>query len=86
MDIVKRQICKKKLKYFFKIKNYINFSIIYLNQTDPDGSLSWLVKELFKCEYDGTFAHIMAHIPPSDLECLESWVINYYRIVNRFFF
>lgn len=48
--------------------------------------MSWLVNELVKCEYDGTAAHIMAHIPPGDIECLEGWAKNYYRVVNRFFF
>uniref|UniRef100_A0AC35U4T5 Sphingomyelin phosphodiesterase n=1 Tax=Rhabditophanes sp. KR3021 TaxID=114890 RepID=A0AC35U4T5_9BILA len=57
---------------------------LYLNQTDPDGSLSWLVKELFDAENKGNYVHILGHVPPGDAECLEGWARNYYRIINRF--
>ncbi|KAI1724453.1 calcineurin-like phosphoesterase domain-containing protein [Ditylenchus destructor] len=57
---------------------------LYINQTDPDQTLSWLVNELYKSEQMNQSAHIMAHIPPGDVECLEGWSRNYYRIVNRF--
>uniref|UniRef100_A0A0N4ZPK3 Sphingomyelin phosphodiesterase n=1 Tax=Parastrongyloides trichosuri TaxID=131310 RepID=A0A0N4ZPK3_PARTI len=57
---------------------------LYLNQTDPDESLSWLVNELYRAELDGVYVHILAHVPPGDGECLEGWSRNYYRIINRF--
>uniref|UniRef100_A0AAF5I0N5 Sphingomyelin phosphodiesterase n=1 Tax=Strongyloides stercoralis TaxID=6248 RepID=A0AAF5I0N5_STRER len=57
---------------------------LYLNQTDPDESLSWLVTQLYDSEKKGTYVHILAHIPPGNEECLEGWSRNYYRIVNRF--
>ncbi|KAL3113709.1 hypothetical protein niasHT_016799 [Heterodera trifolii] len=57
---------------------------IYINQTDPDGSLSWLVDQLWEAEKADESAYILAHIPPGDNECLESWSRNYYRIVTRF--
>ncbi|CEF68052.1 Sphingomyelin phosphodiesterase [Strongyloides ratti] len=57
---------------------------LYLNQTDPDESLSWLVNQLYDSEKKGIYVHILAHIPPGDGECLEGWSRNYYRIVNRF--
>lgn len=57
---------------------------IYINQTDPDGSLTWLVNQLWNAEKSGKAVYILSHIPPGDEECLESWSRNYYRIVVRF--
>ncbi|MFH4982743.1 hypothetical protein AB6A40_009452 [Gnathostoma spinigerum] len=57
---------------------------LYLNQTDPDTTLSWLVKQLYAAEMNEQYVHILAHIPPGNGECLEGWARNYYRIVNRF--
>lgn len=62
----------------------INFSWLRINETDPDGTLSWLVTELKQAESDGQYVHILSHIPPGDNECLESWARNYYKIVARF--
>uniref|UniRef100_A0A0K0DP58 Metallophos domain-containing protein n=1 Tax=Angiostrongylus cantonensis TaxID=6313 RepID=A0A0K0DP58_ANGCA len=59
-------------------------SFLYLNQSDPDGTMSWLVLELFKAELSGESVHILSHIPPGDSECLEGWARNYYRIIQRF--
>ncbi|VDK89165.1 unnamed protein product [Litomosoides sigmodontis] len=55
-----------------------------INETDPDGTLSWLVGELRGAEVDGQYVHILSHIPPGDGECVESWARNYYNIVARF--
>ncbi|VDN40966.1 unnamed protein product [Gongylonema pulchrum] len=57
---------------------------MYINQTDPDGTLAWLVQELQRAEEDEQYVHILSHIPPGDGECLESWARNYYKIVNRY--
>uniref|UniRef100_A0A915Q717 Saposin B-type domain-containing protein n=1 Tax=Setaria digitata TaxID=48799 RepID=A0A915Q717_9BILA len=57
---------------------------LYINQTDPDGILSWLVMELEKAELNGQYVHILSHIPPGNDECLESWARNYYKIIARF--
>uniref|UniRef100_A0A915CRE5 Sphingomyelin phosphodiesterase n=1 Tax=Ditylenchus dipsaci TaxID=166011 RepID=A0A915CRE5_9BILA len=57
---------------------------LYINQTDPDGTLAWLVSELYESERANQSIHIMAHVPPGDGECLEGWSRNYYRVVNRF--
>ncbi|KAF7637738.1 Sphingomyelin phosphodiesterase [Meloidogyne graminicola] len=54
---------------------------IYINQTDPDGSLTWLVNQLWDAEKNEKFVYILSHIPPGDEECLESWSRNYYRII-----
>ncbi|PAV87727.1 hypothetical protein WR25_03763 [Diploscapter pachys] len=59
-------------------------NFLYLNQSDPDGTMSWLVRELYASEKSGDAVHIMAHIPPGDGECLEGWARNYYRVVQRF--
>uniref|UniRef100_A0A9J2P5J3 Sphingomyelin phosphodiesterase n=1 Tax=Ascaris lumbricoides TaxID=6252 RepID=A0A9J2P5J3_ASCLU len=57
---------------------------LYLNETDPDGTLSWLVGELYQAENEKQYVHILSHIPPGNSECLEGWASNYYKIVNRF--
>ncbi|VDP01288.1 unnamed protein product [Heligmosomoides polygyrus] len=57
---------------------------LYLNQSDPDETMSWLVAELFKAELAGESVHLLSHIPPGDGECLEGWARNYYRVVQRF--
>ena len=61
----------------------IFLSFLYLNQSDPDGTMSWLVRELYASEKSGDAVHVMAHIPPGDGECLEGWARNYYRVVQR---
>jgi sphingomyelin phosphodiesterase len=60
-----------------------HFSWIYLNETDPDGTLAWLVEELTSAERLGQKVQILGHIPPGSGECMEGWAKNYYRIVNR---
>ncbi|GMR39737.1 hypothetical protein PMAYCL1PPCAC_09932, partial [Pristionchus mayeri] len=57
---------------------------IYLNQTDPDGTLSWLVSELLASEQKGEKVHIISHIPAGDNYCIKGWAHNFYEIVNRF--
>ncbi|EPB80531.1 Ser/Thr phosphatase family protein [Ancylostoma ceylanicum] len=63
----------KTVKYF-----------LYVNQTDPDGTLTWLIKQLKDAEAAGDLVHILAHIPGGDSEALEGWALNYYKVVNRF--
>uniref|UniRef100_A0A914E8U7 Sphingomyelin phosphodiesterase n=1 Tax=Acrobeloides nanus TaxID=290746 RepID=A0A914E8U7_9BILA len=60
-----------------------NFFLL-LNQTDPDGTMSWLIEQLAVAEYEGDKVQIVAHIPGSDGEAYEGWAINYYNAVNRF--
>ncbi|KJH49735.1 Ser/Thr phosphatase family protein [Dictyocaulus viviparus] len=57
---------------------------LYLNQSDPDGTMSWFVLELLKAELSGESVHVLSHIPPGDSECLEGWARNYYRVIQRF--
>ncbi|KAK6737109.1 hypothetical protein RB195_019668 [Necator americanus] len=57
---------------------------LYLNQSDPDQTMSWFAKELFEAEILGESVHVLSHIPPGDGECLEGWARNYYRIIQRF--
>ncbi|WKX93157.1 hypothetical protein Q1695_010864 [Nippostrongylus brasiliensis] len=57
---------------------------LYLNQSDPDGTMSWFVAELYKAELSGEAVHVLSHIPPGDGECLEGWARNYYRVIQRF--
>jgi len=57
---------------------------LYLNQTDPDDTLLWLVSELSASEAAGEKVHIISHIPGGDSYCFKTWAHNYYDIVNRF--
>ncbi|GMS90922.1 hypothetical protein PENTCL1PPCAC_13097, partial [Pristionchus entomophagus] len=57
---------------------------LYINQTDPDGTLTWLIDELLDSEAKGEKVHIISHIPAGDDFCLKGWAHNFYDIVNRF--
>ncbi|GMS92183.1 hypothetical protein PENTCL1PPCAC_14358, partial [Pristionchus entomophagus] len=61
----------------------INF-YIYINQTDPDDTLTWLISELLDSEAKGEKVHIISHIPAGLDVCLKGWSHNFYEIVNRF--
>ncbi|VDM74401.1 unnamed protein product [Strongylus vulgaris] len=61
----------------------INF-FLYVNQTDPDGTLTWLIQQLLAAESAGDFVQIVAHIPGGGSEALEGWALNYYKVINRF--
>uniref|UniRef100_A0A7E4W9P3 Sphingomyelin phosphodiesterase n=1 Tax=Panagrellus redivivus TaxID=6233 RepID=A0A7E4W9P3_PANRE len=61
----------------------VNF-YLYVNQTDPDGTMTWFLKQLADAEAAGDKVQIVAHIPGNDNEMLEGWAINYYHAVNRF--
>ncbi|CAL2032523.1 unnamed protein product [Caenorhabditis brenneri] len=65
---------------FCEVTNFF----LYLNQSDPDSSMSWFVKELYESELKGEKVYVLAHIPPGDSECLEGWAFNYYRVIQRF--
>lgn len=62
---------------------------LYLNDTDPDGTLNWLVAELLDAEERDRHVYILGHVPPGSQdiwfnECFSIWSKNYYDIVNRF--
>ncbi|KHJ94649.1 Ser/Thr phosphatase family protein, partial [Oesophagostomum dentatum] len=57
---------------------------LYINQTDPDATLQWLVEELADSERKGDKVHIISHIPPGDDYCLKGWSFNFFEIVKRF--
>ncbi|CAD5234594.1 unnamed protein product [Bursaphelenchus xylophilus] len=61
----------------------MNF-FLYLNQTDPDGTMTWFASELLQAEKRGEKVQILAHLPAGAGEMFEQWAINYYRLVNRF--
>jgi sphingomyelin phosphodiesterase len=63
--------------------DHLNFWL-YLNETDPDGMMSWLIDELKDAEKEGEKVHIMGHIPPGIPYTLAAWSMNYYEVVNRF--
>uniref|UniRef100_A0A914C5R2 Sphingomyelin phosphodiesterase n=1 Tax=Acrobeloides nanus TaxID=290746 RepID=A0A914C5R2_9BILA len=56
---------------------------LYINLTDPDYTLQWLVQELNDSESRGEKVHIIGHIS-SGASCLKAWSQNYYKIVNRY--
>uniref|UniRef100_A0A0N5BGH4 Metallophos domain-containing protein n=1 Tax=Strongyloides papillosus TaxID=174720 RepID=A0A0N5BGH4_STREA len=56
----------------------------YINQTDPDDTMSWLATELFESEKIGEKVHIISHIPPGSTYCLKGWSFNFYDLVYRF--
>uniref|UniRef100_A0A914PM50 Sphingomyelin phosphodiesterase n=1 Tax=Panagrolaimus davidi TaxID=227884 RepID=A0A914PM50_9BILA len=57
---------------------------LFINQTDPDGTMTWFLEQLEDAERNGDKVHVVAHIPGGGGEALEGWAINYYNAVNRF--
>ncbi|XP_076456755.1 sphingomyelin phosphodiesterase-like [Babylonia areolata] len=57
---------------------------LYLNTTDPDGQLSWLIDTLQTAEDNKEKVHIIGHIPPGIDDCLKVWSHNYYNIIDRY--
>lgn len=53
------RVISVNMNYCYK-SNYYN----YLNITDPNGLLAWLVKELQNAEDNHELVHIIGHIPP----------------------
>ena len=51
-------------KRFLLSQSIFTFSFLYLDQADPDGTMSWLIEELLQAESGGFYVHILAHIPP----------------------
>ena len=62
-------------------RNLISF--LYINQTDPDGYMTWLANELAKAEAAGDKVQIVGHIPPSEGDTFAAWTTNYLNVVNR---
>lgn len=62
------------------------FSYLYINQTDPDGTMTWFLEQLEDAERHGDKVHVVAHIGGGDGEALEGWAINYYNAANRWVF
>ncbi|KAK0405862.1 hypothetical protein QR680_018243 [Steinernema hermaphroditum] len=61
----------------------LNF-YLYINQTDPDGTMTWFINQLADAEAAGDKVHVVSHIPGGDTEALEGWAHNYYKVINRF--
>ncbi|TKR82050.1 hypothetical protein L596_015827 [Steinernema carpocapsae] len=57
---------------------------LYVNQTDPDGTMTWFINQLADAEAAGDKVHVVSHIPGGDTEALEGWAHNYYKVINRF--
>lgn len=70
--------------HFSKSQILQYFSYLFLNQTDPDGAMTWLSNQLQDAEKAGDKVQILAHIPGGDGEMFQAWAMNYYHLVNRF--
>jgi sphingomyelin phosphodiesterase len=55
---------------------------MYLNQTDPDGTMTWLSNQLADAEKAKDKVQIVAHVP-GGANTFEAWSLNYYKLVNR---
>lgn len=44
-----------------------------LVESDPDGTLAWLVKELDEAETNGERAWIFSHIPPGNVDQMPNY-------------
>ncbi|XP_044261937.1 sphingomyelin phosphodiesterase-like [Tribolium madens] len=60
-----------------------NLWLLY-DDDDPYGQLKWLVEVLSEAEKKGEKVHILSHIPPGEVLCLQRWSNQFHKIVNRF--
>ncbi|RZC42784.1 sphingomyelin phosphodiesterase-like [Asbolus verrucosus] len=60
-----------------------NLWLMY-DDDDPYDQLKWLVDVLLQAEKNGEKVHILSHIPPGEILCLQQWSYQFRRIVNRF--
>lgn len=61
----------------------LNWWVLH-DPVDPTGQLAWLVDVLLAAEAAQEKVHILAHIPPGNDDCLESWGREFAKIVDRF--
>jgi sphingomyelin phosphodiesterase len=59
-----------------------NLWLLYHDE-DPYDQLKWLVDVLTKAEKDGEKVHILSHIPPGEIQCLQRWTSQFRKIVDR---
>jgi sphingomyelin phosphodiesterase len=45
------------------------FSWLWLNETDPDGTMTWFINQLSEAELAGDKVHVVAHIPGGGMSC-----------------
>ncbi|CAI4226979.1 unnamed protein product [Auanema sp. JU1783] len=61
----------------------VNFWLT-INDTDPDGTMAWVIEQLLDAENAGDKVHVVSHIPGGDSEAREGYALNYYKVTNRF--
>ncbi|XP_034256824.1 sphingomyelin phosphodiesterase-like [Thrips palmi] len=61
----------------------LNWWVLH-DPVDPSGQLAWLIDVLLAAEAAKEKVHILAHIPPGNDDCLESWGREFAKIVDRF--
>ncbi|KAF4522139.1 hypothetical protein B566_EDAN012601 [Ephemera danica] len=54
------------------------------DNVDPAGELIWLANKLLEVETAGKKAHILAHHPSGNGDCMHMWSTQYRRIIDRF--
>ncbi|XP_056645510.1 sphingomyelin phosphodiesterase-like isoform X1 [Diorhabda sublineata] len=57
---------------------------LLVNSTDPAQELKWLIYELQNAEKQNEKVHVIGHIAPGSSDCLKTWSMNYYSIVDRY--
>jgi sphingomyelin phosphodiesterase len=60
--------------------NFVNL----VNPIDPANVLSYLAKELNDAEMNGYKVILVMHVPPGPLDCYQSWIYNFIRIIERY--
>ena len=56
---------------------------LFLNDTDPDGTMTWLVQQLDAAEQQGDKVWIIGHIP-NGIDVRPAWSRMFYQVVNRY--
>jgi len=63
---------------------YVNNWWLIINSTDPSQELAWLSEELQKAENAGEKVHILGHVPPAQGDCMNTWSLQYIKIITRY--
>ena len=54
------------------------------NPVDPGKVLLWLEQQLSETEGNNDKVFLVMHVPPDTRECMQSWLQNYLRIIDRY--
>jgi sphingomyelin phosphodiesterase len=61
------------------------FSWSLYDNKDPEDQLKWLIETLVQIEALGEKVHLLAHIPSGHANCVNSWMREFNKILDRLY-